>query len=214
MTRPSQPTDDTSAHVLGAVQGDSSSLDWIVSRFQPLVEAHIRYRLGARLASAADVEDLAQDVWYVTMQKLRGLEARDGHFGAVLTGFLSSTSTFLCNNFLRKRLRRGEVPIRAAGADSDVAEREIEAITAGVVTRVARSEVKSRLDEALVGLGEMERNVLVLRLLEKQSLQSISATLDLSTGAVATAYKTALDHLRRVLPRDAFDSIRSCTVRL
>lgn len=212
MAHAPQPTDDTTAHVLGAVEGNVSSLDWVVARFQPLVEAHIRYRLGPGFASSGDIEDLAQDVWFITMQKLRGLESRDGHFGAVLSGFLSSTSTFLCNNFLRKRLRRGETSLHTK--DDSESARDVHAVTDGVVTRVARDEVHNRLGQALGSLDEIDRNVLVLRLLERQSLTSIASTLGLGAATVSSSYRSALARLRRELPADAIEAIRSCTIRL
>ncbi len=214
-TRDENPSEPTSAHVQRAVDGDERSLTWIVSRFQPLVVAHIRFRLGSA-AKPSDVDDLSQDVWFTVMQKLQDLRSHDGHFGAVLATFLSTTSTFLCNNFLRKALRRGSVTrslTRPPGRDDD-GDYELMALTTGVVTRVTREETKSRLAEAMDQLAPEARDILVLRLFEQQSLRTIATTLELPRARVTTTYRAALEQLRRDLPDDAFEAIRSCTVRV
>ena len=77
------------------------------------------------------------------------------------------------------------------------------------MTNVARQEVRGQLREALMSLSSLQREVVVLRLLEQQSLRSIAATLSITRAAVTTAYRAAIARMRAELPAEAFDSVRS-----
>ena len=55
---------------------------------------------------------------------------------------------------------------------------------------------------ALAGLGERDREVLVLRYLEQLSTRDVAAVLGISEGAVKVRHLRALERLRRLLGDD------------
>jgi len=97
--------DQTSLHLRAAIDGDSSSLEWIVIHFGPFLEAQVRFRLGGGGGRDADVEDVVAEVWTRVLPRLGDLRKRDGHLAPVLAKFLSTTALNLTNNFLRSRIR-------------------------------------------------------------------------------------------------------------
>lgn len=81
----------TSHHVRLAVRGDHASLEWVVRRFTPPLLAMARYRMGPRLARAAEPEDVVAEVWAIALPRLIGLARRSGRQTPVLFKFLSTT---------------------------------------------------------------------------------------------------------------------------
>jgi RNA polymerase sigma factor (sigma-70 family) len=205
-------SDNTSIFVNRAVGGEAEGIEWIVERFQPLVRAQVRIRLRGR-GTSQDVEDLANDVWLVTLSNLSRLEAREGRMAPVLVRYLGTTVLRTCNNFLRRSARLGP---RGAGrtSDEDGEDRPrgvsiLPAETIGVLTRVARKDQGLLAQGYLDGLAPDKRDVLVLRIMEQRSNQEIAELLELQPNTVAVRYKRALEELRRVLPSEVLEDLQA-----
>jgi len=199
--------DLTSIYVQGAIGGDAESVEWIVSHFQPLIEAQVRLRLRG-LGSEQDVEDIASEVWLVTLRRLRDLRPREGRHAPVLVKFLGTTALQVTNNFLRKRIHRV-----SGQADDDSGPGGIDQLpaeTIGIVSRVVNRELQSVIAKGLAGLAEDKRNVLVLRLMERLSNQEIAQLLDVPPNTVAVRYRRALSELRERLPGELFSELTCC----
>lgn len=202
--------DQTSIHVQRAIRGDKESIDWIVSRFHSLARAHVRFRLGDR-ARREDIEDVVSELWLVTLQRLRDLRPQGGRYAPTLVSFLGKTALHLCNNFLRKRIRRARLGDRrqqeptsdAVGID------DLAASETGVITHAARDEVRLRIDACLAQLTTDKRNVLVLRLMEQRSNQEIADILQLAPNTVAVRYRRALQELRSQLDKSVYAELRT-----
>src|ERR1043165_7489668 len=82
--------DLTSVHVRAALDGDSTSLEGIISHFSPFLLAQARYRLGRHLRGRYDPEDLVQQTWCVALPKLDRIVPRDGRCTPVLLRFLGT----------------------------------------------------------------------------------------------------------------------------
>lgn len=203
--------DLTSVHVRRAIQGERESVEWLVSHFEAFVAAQVRLRLG-RSALAEDVEDLGAEVWTVTLRRLPELEPRDGRHAPVLVRFLGTTALQLCNNFLRRRIRRGSTAgAHAASGDGSAAgSRTIDRVSAagrGALTVAALGEVRRRVEDCLGRLTPEKRDVVVLRIMEQRSNGEIAAMLGIPPNTVAVRYRRALEDLRRCLPEPIFGEI-------
>ncbi len=207
--------DQTSIHVQRAVQGEGESVAWVVAHFQPLVEAQIRLRLG-RHSTPEDVEDLVAELWLVVLRRLSELHPREGRYAPVLVRFLGTTGLQLCNNFLRKRIRRGRHVAAAQprmGNDSNDAS-EFDRLgrdTAGVISQIFLLEVRDQIRRSLEELTPAKRDVLVLRIMEQRTNQEIAEILKIEPNTVAARYRRALEDMRKHLPPGVFDDLWEAT---
>lgn len=203
--------DQTSLHVQRAVGGESESVEWVITHFQPLVEAQARLRLG-RHARPEDVADMVQDLWVVTLQKLGQIEPHDGRYAPTLVRFLGATTLQLCNNFLRKRIRRRE-GLRTPEAHAErTRENDFEHFvrsTTGVATRANLEDVRNRIRSCLERMDTDKRDVLVMRFMEQRSNQEIALQLQLAPNTVAVRYRRALQQARGCLGEEIYDCLWS-----
>lgn len=195
------PDDLTTLHVRRMVDGDRASLEWLVTRFTPLLRAQADHHL--RDFPEQRSEDLVSDTWLAALPKLAHLEPTGTRLTPPLVKFLSQTLLFLVKNQLRKAVRRSprDVAVR-------VADQELPAETLGVVTRVVREEHADQVHRCIAELDRLDRDVVVLRGIEQRSNEVAGVLLGLPPGTVASRYSRALQKLRDRLPGVIFDELR------
>lgn len=206
-TGQSSSSPKTSILLQRAIRGDRDSLERVVAHLTPFVEAQVRFRLGGLSRNQADVEDLVSEVWAVVLRKLPELHPVEGHFEAVLSKYLSTTSSHLCNNFLRRHVRQ---KIKRRGTRDSSRDRVLEQLpqeTRSILTRVFHAEIAVLIRSTLDRLSDDKRQLLVLRLLEHRSNQEIAEFLDIQANTVAVKYARALEELRRRLPKTVFQEL-------
>jgi len=198
--------DLTSLHVGRAVNGDATSLDWLVKRVTPLLVAQAAYRLGPVLRKRYEPADLVNDVWLTAIPKLGDLSPREGRLTPVLLKFLSTTLIYLANNLMKKHLSGESLsPLEArAGEESRI---EIAAEMTGAVTAACRHERRCAVTESLEALDPRDREILVLRGIEQNSNPAVAGLLGLTPAAVASRYHRALKRLRERLPKSVFEEL-------
>jgi len=192
----------TSFHVQRAIRGDPAAAQWLVERFQPLVTAQVRIRLGTR-ATAHDVEDVLQEVWMVVIRRIADLRPRAGRLAPVMVRFLGTTALNKCNSLLRRRIRSREREERQRPGEQPSMD-DLELRTRGLVTKVMRREAVSSVRASLESLSEDKRRVLALRLLEGLTNQQIATALGTEPNTVAVRYRRALQELRDRLSKSEF----------
>ncbi len=197
-------TDDTSIHVARAIAGDQASMGWLITHLRGLVEAQVRLRLRGH-GAAQDIEDLAADVWVITLQQLPHVLPRDGRHAPALVRFLGTTVLGTCNNFLRRRARLASRSRDHVVDDSgaDTLDR-VATQTRSVVTRILQQERTAAVDACLRHLAPDHRDVLVLRLMEQRSDQDIAALVGVPADTIAARHRRALEELRQRLPESLF----------
>ena len=207
----SETPDHTSIHVQRAIQGERESVAWVIAHFQPLVEAQVRLRLGPH-GKSHDVEDLVSELWLVVLRRLCDLVPRNQRYAPVLVRFLGTTTLQLCNNFLRKRIRRGQSGdgVGKANPDGSTSPPEFadfQRDETGVVSQVSLLEVREQIRRCLEELTPAKRDVLVLRIMEQRTNQEIAEILKLEPNTVAVRYRRALEDVRARLPPGVFDDL-------
>lgn len=164
--------------------------------FRTLVETHSRdvFRLAYRITrNEEDAEDAVQETFINAYRKLDGFEAR-ANFGTWLYRITANTTIDLLR---RKKRHEGR---------SEPLEAVDRGIGGGQESVVFGSEVRERVDSALVGLSDLERAAFVLRHCEELSLAEISSALDITVSATKQAIFRAVRKLRTALaavPRTA-----------
>lgn len=200
----------TSILVQRAIDGDRESLERVVAHMTPFVEAQVRFRLGKLARNRSDVEDLVAEVWTVVLRKLPTLRPRDGRYAPVLSKYLATASSHLCNNFLRRSMLRKATPIAGPNSSEEgVRADHLARETRSVVTRVCQTEVTGMIREALERLPEDKRQILILRLMEYRSNVEIAELLEMVPNSVAVKYARALEELRQRLPKSVFQEVWS-----
>lgn len=195
----------TTMHVRGAIAGNRESLDWVVTRLSPLLLAHASYRLGPLLRNSCDPHDLVSEAWLVALPRLAELPSRSGRYTPVLLRFLSTTIVNKVLSLARAHARRGADRASAMTAFDPLDE--LPAETSGVITAAVRRERWDRVREALDGLDDADREVILLRGIEQLSPAAIAVQLDSTAAAIARRYQRAVGKLRARLPGSIFDEL-------
>ena len=75
----------------------------------------------------------------------------------------------------------------------------------GAVTRAVRRETQDAVRDAIDRLEDLDREVVVMRGIERHPVGQIAAVLGLTENVVSQRYRRALDKLKGLLPRDIAD---------
>jgi RNA polymerase sigma factor (sigma-70 family) len=149
--------------------------------FAALVQRHVNLVYGTALRRTADphaAEEITQAVFILLARKARSLGA-----GTVLAGWLYHAARLTAANFIRNETRRQR--------------REREAYMQSLLTSPETPpQTTPLLDDALARLGERDRNAIVLRFFEANSLGDVGAALGVSEDAARVRVNRALGRLR------------------
>ena len=203
--------EQTTLQLRRAVEGDTRSLAWLVSRLSPLLFAQARYRLGPSLARRVEPGDLVNDVWLVALPRLGDLRARGGRLTPFLLRFLGTSLLHRTNKLLQAELRsRPAADLAPAPAEDAPGHGDLEQVpaeTTGVVTAAVHRELHGVVLGCLDELEPRDREVLLLRGVEQHSNRTVAMLLGLSPQAAAVRYHRALKRLRERLPGSVFDEL-------
>lgn len=208
----SEPHDMTSYHVRRARDGEAASLEWVISRFSPLLRIQAEYRLTGPLRRLHDADDLVDEVWLVALERLGDLRPREGRWTPVLLKYLSSTLLNKINNLLTSHLRNPAPMSLEGGRSAGRSVAPIGRVAAGgtsVLGGALRHESQDAVHEALLRLEAKEREVLVLRGIEQIDNQEVARILGEQPGTVSKRFRRALGALRAQLPGSLFDELES-----
>ena len=150
------------------------------------LRAQVRGMLGSRLASAADAEDVAQDVMLRVFRSTSTLRDED-RFGA----WLATTVKNAVADQLRARQRHPLAP-------PDAGER-IEALMPDESDQTARSSLVAALRPFAQRLPALYREVIILSELEDVPHAEIARRLDISISGVKSRVQRGREHLRKML---------------
>jgi RNA polymerase sigma factor (sigma-70 family) len=153
--------------------------------FARLVERHIDFVYAAALRQTADphlAEDITQAVFLLFSQRVGRLKP-----GIVVKGWLFNATRYVVANARRAETRRR------------LHEREAAAMRSEIVPEKEWPSVVPHLDDALAGLSEKDRRVLLLRFFDDLSLPAVGRALGISEFAAQKRVARALERLRHLL---------------
>lgn len=156
--------------------------------FGELVERHVALVYSAALRQTGGDTHLAQDVAQLVFTDL-ARKARALSENVLLPGWLHRATIFAARQILRGERRR-----RA---------REQEAVTMNAIQSEAGNndwnQIRPLLDQALDRLDKTDRDALLLRFFEQQSLAQVGAKLGSNEDAARKRVNRALEKLRAIL---------------
>src|ERR1039457_6274458 len=165
--------------------------DWCA--FATLVSRHTNLVYSAALRQTRDpqlAEEVTQVVFILLARKAASLGAK-----TILTGWLYRTACYVSGSALKRELRRQHREQEA------YMQSELDA-QAGPIW----NQLSPLLDEAMLRLGQTDRDALVLRYFEGRSLNEVGAALGASEDAAKKRVGRALEKLRQFFAKRGVDS--------
>jgi len=195
-------SESTNFHLQRAVAADPVSLAWLMTRLTPFLRLQARYRLRGCLRRIYDPDDLVNDVWAVILPRLGDLRERDGSLWPVLLRFLGTTLLHRANQLLARELSRQGSEGHGEGSGPSPLD-QLPAPLATASSLAEHNELLVGLSDALAGLEEEDRQVIVLRLIEQVPNVDAAQLLGVTPGAVSKRLKAALERIRQRLHASA-----------
>jgi RNA polymerase sigma factor (sigma-70 family) len=161
--------------------------------FSILVSRHLDFVYSSALRQVRDqhlAKDVAQSVFLLLVKKSRTL-----HRDTILTGWLYRTTRFVVSDTLRAENRR-----RArehAAMQPPISEPYNRHTGQHAISHEPRwEEIEPLLDDAIATLNEQDRDLVLLRYFEKQSLKEVGRRLGINEDTAQKRVSRALDKLR------------------
>ena len=193
---------ETTVQVRLAIRGELGGVDWIIRRFSPFLRAQGRYRLGDLFAGGDEEDDVVSEAWMTVLPRLADLRPRQDRYTPVLLRFLATTVRSICNNRLRKAIRRG--------AKKEETPRDLDEFShhvLGAVTAMGDTERSRQIVDAIGRLDERSRHVVVMRGIEGLPNAEIAAELGEKANTISHCYTRAVERLRADLGETILDEL-------
>ncbi len=179
---------DVTARVLRAREGSRDDLDALLDRYAAKLLAVIRLRMGPSLRSSVESRDVLQNTLVKAFEGIGGFEGADrdtfmGWLARIAHNEIRDLAAF---HGAQRRDRRLDVPL-----SDGVLAAQVRTAT----RRVALGEQARRLEDALEGLAEDQRQVIVLRKLHELSFPEIGEAMGRSPDAARMLFARAMTSL-------------------
>jgi RNA polymerase sigma-70 factor (ECF subfamily) len=193
---------DTEELLLRASEGDRSARGDLLNHHWQRLRRMIALRLDRRVAARVDPSDVLQQTLAVAVEQMSDyLRRRPLPFYPWLRQIAWQRIVDAHRRHLHagKRSVRREEAMVSDGSALELAGRLFPQRHSSPSARLRRREVCDRVRLALFQLSERNREVLILRYLEKLSPSEIAAVMDLTETAVSMRHARALRQLRTLL---------------
>jgi RNA polymerase sigma-70 factor (ECF subfamily) len=190
-----------------AKAGDGAALGRLLERYRNYMGLLVRLQVGRRLRRKVDVEDLLQEVWLEIHRKIvtfRGSSERE--FLMWVRRMIGSILANQVRHFLGTKCR----DLRLERALVDELDQSSRALNRSLIApqstpsqQAVRREQAVILADALQGLPEDYREVIILRQLEGLSFPDVARRLGRTEDSVKNVWLRALARLRRTLEEPA-----------
>lgn len=182
-----------------AASGDRGAFDELFARHQDALHRFIAVRLDRRLRARLDPSDLVQDTQLQAFRKLDDyLLRRPMPFRL----WLQKTAYERLDKARRRHLRAAR---RSVERETPLPERSSRILVqqilekAGPTQRMSRDEVVRLVGEAIADLGQIDREILMMRSFERLTYNEIACILEIDSAAARKRYGRALLRLRKTL---------------
>jgi RNA polymerase sigma-70 factor, ECF subfamily len=198
-----QTIDSTQKLMDRVERGDDEARRELLERYRAYLRRMAAARIDRRLAARIDASDIAQETLFNAARLLDGyLKERPLPF----VGWLRQLAKERLRDAYRRHLvaeRRSVVRERRGTDEFDSSTHRISRLLVAQDTspsnKVLHAERLQQVMTALAALGPRDREVLIMRYLERLSTAEIAEALSLSAGAVESRQLRALLRLRRSL---------------
>jgi uncharacterized protein (TIGR03435 family) len=174
-----------------ATDGSEEAFAEVVSRHVNMV-----YSVALRhLGNSHQAEEITQAVFVILARKAHSLRK-----GTLLPGWLHKTAWFTADNFRKTEIRRKNRE-QEAYMQSLLNEPESNALSRRNPMEADWAQMAPLLDTALAGLGDKDRNAIVLRFFNGKKLSEIGAAMGMNEEAAKKRVNRAVEKLRHFFTR-------------
>lgn len=202
---------DTDGLLARIARGDDRAIDELFGRFRPRLSRLVGVRMDKRLVARIDPSDVVQEAITEAARRLPAyLDARPVPFHVWLRQIAFDRLVHLHRHHLRaqRRSTAREEAIELSLPDESVLDltRQLAVQGTDPAGRLIRQELEQRMQTALLGLAESDREILVLRFLEHLSVVEAGEVLGISASAVKMRQARALQRLHELMAGGMEDS--------
>lgn len=195
---------EVQAVLTAAVAGDNAGLGALLESYRPRLERMLAFRLDRRLRGRIDPADVLQEAYAEVLDRLADyLEKPDAEFFLWVRYLTAQKLLQHHRRHLRAGVRdaRKEVPMRLQGIPGASSFALASAILhSDTPSRAAIDQEEGvRLQDALEGMKENDREILMLRHFEHLSNREAAQLLELTEPGASLRYMRALGRLREIL---------------
>lgn len=183
--------------------GDGAALGRLLERYRNYVGLLVRLQVGRRLRTKVDIEDLLQEIWLEIHRKIALF--RGGSEREFLSWARRLIGSILANQ-VRHYIGTKSRDVRLECALADELDQSSRAINESLIAahsspsqQAVRREQAVLLADALQGLPEDYREVIILRQLEGLSFPDVARRMGRTEDSVKNVWLRALARLRCML---------------
>lgn len=186
--------------LLDRVQGgDSTAYEELVTRVAPRLSFYIQARLSAGLKAKVEVQDILQETLMQAHNNLDQFQSQgEGAFCRWLYSIAENRIRSTAERFNAKKRKPEGVVLRNAEAWEGLS-----VMARGPATEAAFTDERQRLVEAMEGLPDDQREVLVYKFFHEMSLHQIATQLGKPKSTVQTLVTRATLNLGRQLKKNS-----------
>lgn len=194
---------DTEELLALAAAGDASARGQLLQRHRDRLHRMVAVRADPRLAARMDPSDIVQDALATAAERLDDyLRDRPLAFYPWLRQLAEERLATLHRRHVQARRRSVKREAGTLGLPDESALALADRLVArqsSPSARLQREELRAQVRRALAALPDVDREILVLRLLEELPAKEIAAVLGMTVGAIRTRQARALVRLRSFL---------------
>lgn len=193
---------DPQALLAGARAGNLTALGQLLEHYSSYLSILARVQIGQRLRGKADPDDLVQETFLEAHRQVKQFRgSTEAEFKAWLRRILAGELALLMRRYLgTTRDMRLERELVAQIDQSSVAlENNLVDSQTTASQQVSRREQSVLLTDALAGLKDEYREVILLRNLEGLSVKEVARRMERTEDSVQKLWARALGSLRRAM---------------
>jgi len=192
------------------LQGDREALAVVFEHYRDRLRRIVSFRLNPQVAGRVDVDDVLQEAYLAAEQRLKYVwrEVSAGGLFVWLRLVVQQTLTDVHRRHLAAQSRdasRDRSIDQRSAASAGSAASSMASWLLGHMTSpsqlAVRKELAQQLEQALQTLGDLDREILMLRHVEELSNVEAAAMLGLSEQGASARYVRALGRLQQILRR-------------
>lgn len=199
-----------------AKSGDDDALDRLIRRYYDRVRRIVRMRMGQRLKSQVEIEDVLQETFIAAIETFDRFELRDDASLINWLAKLAERRICAAADYVsaKKRDRRREVRFASSLQidDSSVISQEIADSISAPVDLAGQQELKRIVEECIASLDEGYRELILLREYARDGLGPDRGR-DAAPERRGRAHDALASHARTRAARAAAERLELCAAR-
>ena len=186
-------------------RGDCAALGELFACYRPRLWRMVTFRMHPSLQGRIDADDVLQDAWLRAVERIQHFFEVEGEssflwFRSIVTQTLLDLHRFHLGT--QKRSMSRELSMDQGwglGSTSSCLAFHLSDSGRSPSSNASRAELSKQLDSVLMGMNEIDREVLALRHFESLSNGEVAKLLGMTEQAASLRYVRALGRLKQIL---------------